>query len=106
MAEPWYVAGTGCWNTNAMTRAGGRVFAKDGAEGMFCAAVPELGIGIALKCDDGAARGAEIMISAVLGQVLPKGDSLAQEFSAMAVCPVANRNGRTVGEMHPAGPIS
>lgn len=105
MAEPWFVAGTGCWNTNAMTMAGGRVFAKDGAEGMFCAAVPELGIGIALKCDDGAARAAEIMISSVLGRVIPKGDRLAGEFSTMARVPINNRNGWTVGELRPAGAL-
>ena len=31
----------------------GRVVAKIGAEGVHCAAVPELGIGIAVKVDDG-----------------------------------------------------
>jgi L-asparaginase II len=101
MAEPWLVGGTICWNTKAMTKAAGRVFAKDGAEGMFCAAIPEMGIGIALKCDDGAPRGAEAMISAVLGRVLPKGDPLAEEFSAMAHLPITNRNGWTVGEIRP-----
>ena len=30
------------------------MFVKTGAEGVFCAALPEQGLGIALKCDDGA----------------------------------------------------
>ena len=37
-----------------MQAAPGRIFVKTGAEGVYCAAVPELGLGIALKCDDGA----------------------------------------------------
>lgn len=105
MAEPWYVAGTGKWNTDAMTKAAGRLFAKDGAEGMFCAAVPELGIGIALKCDDGSERGAENMMGAILGRVLPKGDALAEEFAAQAHVPVKNRNGLIVGEIRPTGTL-
>ena len=43
-----------------MEIAPGRLFVKVGAEGVFCAAVPELGLGIALKCDDGAGRAAEV----------------------------------------------
>ena len=38
-------------------RAGkGRVAVKTGAEGVFAAIVPEAGLGIALKIDDGAGR--------------------------------------------------
>ena len=39
-----------------MQAAPGRIFVKIGAEGVYCAAVPELGLGIALKCDDGQGR--------------------------------------------------
>ena len=54
MAEPFYVAGTGRADVGLMQAAPGRIFVKTGAEGVYCAAVPELGLGIALKCDDGA----------------------------------------------------
>ena len=57
MAEPFFVAGTGRADTRLMSFAPGRIFVKAGAEGVYCAAVPELGLGVALKCDDGAGRG-------------------------------------------------
>ncbi len=63
MAEPFYVAGTGRACTVLMQIAPGRIFCKTGAEGVFCAAIPEQGIAIALKCDDGTTRAAEAMVA-------------------------------------------
>jgi L-asparaginase II len=53
-----------------MSIAPGRIFAKTGAEGVFCATIPEKGYGIALKCEDGSTRGAEAMIGAVLAKAV------------------------------------
>ena len=66
MAEPFFVAGTRPRRHRLMEAAPGRIFVKIGAEGVYCAAVPELGLGIALKCDDGAGRAAEVIVAAVL----------------------------------------
>src|SRR5690606_37651007 len=41
---PWFVAGTGRFDTRVMQRLGERVFCKVGAEGVFCAALPEAGV--------------------------------------------------------------
>jgi RecG-like helicase len=50
-----------------MERLGARVFCKVGAEGMYCAALPELGLGVAIKMDDGNnARAAEVVLAAVV----------------------------------------
>jgi len=68
MAEPFLVAGTGRSCTRLMETAPGRIFAKTGAEGVFCAVVPERGLGIALKCDDGASRAADAIVAAVLAR--------------------------------------
>ena len=70
MAEPFFVAGTGRADTALMQAAPGRIFVKIGAEGVYCAAVPELGLGIALKCDDGQGRAAEVAVAAVLAKLL------------------------------------
>jgi glucan phosphorylase len=43
-----------------------RAFVKTGAEGVFCSAVPHAGLGIALKCDDGANRASEVLMAAIL----------------------------------------
>lgn len=69
-AHPWHAAGTGRFCTEVMQALGARVFVKTGAEGMFCAALPEQGLGIAVKCDDGAGRAAEVMMAATVARFL------------------------------------
>jgi len=65
-AHPRLVAGLGRFDTLAMEAAKGAVAIKTGAEGMYAGIVPGLGLGIALKIDDGAKRAAEIAMAAVL----------------------------------------
>ena len=55
-AEPDLVAGPGRADTVVMRNLPGEVFMKTGAEGVYCGGFPELGIGFALKVDDGAAK--------------------------------------------------
>lgn len=65
--EPLLVAGHGRADTRVMERLGERVFMKVGAEGMYCAALPAQGLGVAIKIDDGNnARAAEVAIAAVI----------------------------------------
>ena len=73
-AQPYFVAGTGRFCTEVMKRFGARVLVKTGAEGVFCGALPEQGIGIALKCDDGATRAAEVAMAAMIARFLPMSD--------------------------------
>ena len=103
MAEPFFVAGTERTDTELMQIAPGRIFVKVGAEGVYCAAVPELGVGIALKCDDGASRAAEIMIATVLADLLRLDDTVADRLREQANPVLKNRNGMTVGSLrrHP-----
>jgi len=80
---------------------GRRVFVKTGAEGVFCGALPEQGLGIAVKCDDGAARAAEVIMAALIARLLPMA---AEERVALGrfVNPVLrNWNGREVGLLRP-----
>ena len=91
--------------TRLLEAAGGRIFVKTGAEGVFCAAVPELGLGIALKCDDGAGRAADAAIAAVLYSLLGDGDALRPVLRSHAEASVLNRNGAVVGQIRPAGPL-
>ncbi len=64
-AEPFYVNGTGGFTTEAMLAAPG-LCVKGGAEGVYAAALPELGLGVALKIDDGAGRAAECAMAHIL----------------------------------------
>jgi L-asparaginase II len=59
------VGGTGSFDSELM-RAVPRVFVKGGAEGVHCGCVPHAGLGIALKCDDGAGRAGEVAMASVL----------------------------------------
>jgi L-asparaginase II len=69
-AEPYYVAGTGRFCTDIMRHFGARVLIKTGAEGVYCGALPEQGLGIAIKCDDGARRAAEVVMAAMIMRFL------------------------------------
>ena len=105
MAEPFFVAGSGRADTGMMRAAPGRIFVKIGAEGVYCAAVPELGLGIALKCDDGQGRAAEVAVAAVLSKLLAA-DGVVQAALADFVRPVMkNWNAIHVGGLQPAAAL-
>ena len=78
------VAGTGRFDTEVMTLLGARAFTKTGAEGVFCAALPELGLGLAVKADDGATRAAQVMIAALIAKFLPMSDAERARFETFA----------------------
>ncbi|MDL2407717.1 asparaginase [Rhizobium calliandrae] len=99
MAEPFYVAGTGRACTKLMQIAPGRIFAKTGAEGVFCAAVPEQGVAIAVKADDGNGRAAEVMVSATLARFFERGSDVHAGLAAMANKALSNWNGIHVGDI-------
>jgi len=105
-AEPFLVAGSGRFCTRVMEVVGAKVVLKTGAEGVYAASLPTLGLGVALKVDDGAGRAAEV----AMGQVLRHLNLLdADEETALAETfgpPVSNRVGRETGSIRPTGDFS
>lgn len=101
-AYPEMVAGSGRYCTAMMAAAGEAIFVKTGAEGVFCAALPEFGLGIALKCDDGAPRASQMMMTAVLRRIGALDDGLADRLDALVTVPIENCNGNPVGEVRPS----
>ncbi|AYG58435.1 asparaginase [Rhizobium jaguaris] len=99
MAEPFYVAGTGRACTKLMQIAHGRIFAKTGAEGVFCAAIPEQGVAIAVKADDGNGRAAEVMVAATLARFFERGSDVHAGLTTMANKALSNWNGIHVGDI-------
>lgn len=99
MVEPFYVAGTKRACTRLMKTAPGRIFAKTGAEGVFCAAIPEKGIAIALKCEDGTTRAAEAMVAATLARFFSDDDEIHEALMAQANHAMRNWNGMHVGDV-------
>ena len=100
-AEPFMVAGTGRFCTEVMTLFPRRVLVKTGAEGVYCAAFPELGLGVALECDDGATRAAETLMAAVIDALVPMSDAERDTLAGRVVRPVMSRAGAKVGETRP-----
>ena len=100
IAHPELVSGTGRACAILMRAAKGRAAVKTGAEGVFAGIVPDWGLGIALKIDDGATRASETAIAALLEKLgMLHGDSAAAE---LVRAPVINTRDAIVGERRPA----
>jgi L-asparaginase II len=97
--HPWYVAGTGRFCTEIMTLLGERVFVKTGAEGVYCGALPQLGLGIAIKCNDGAGRAAETVMAAVITRFLPLEAAERETLARFVTPPLRNWSGIEVGAL-------
>jgi len=97
--HPEMVAGTGRADTAIMTVLKGRAFTKTGAEGVFVAALPDKGLGIALKARDGAGRAAESAIVAMIGALLGLSETGMETLDKVGNPPVLSRRGATVGEV-------
>jgi len=69
-AHPDMVAGKGRFDTEVMVTLGHAAFVKGGAEGVLAGAMPKLGLGFALKVDDGAARAADACAAWLLARFL------------------------------------
>jgi len=104
--EPQMIAGTGRYCSDVIRATGGTVIVKTGAEGVFCAAVPSLGLGIALKCEDGAGRASEAMMSAVLHKLGAVDYTTLRSIDRALPQPILNRNRRIVGEIRAVPPLA
>jgi L-asparaginase II len=97
-AHPFMVAGTGRFDT-ALMQAVPRVFAKTGAEGVYCACVPHAGLGIALKSDDGAGRAAEMALAHILASLDCWAADEKARLETFSHRPLENWRKFTVGEL-------
>lgn len=91
-AHPWHVAGTGRDATRFMEAVPGLV-AKDGADGVYAAGLPDGGA-VALKIVDGSSRPRPVVLAAALA-VAGVDPALVE---AVALTPVLG-HGRSVGEV-------
>jgi L-asparaginase II len=104
-AEPLMVSGSTGFATALLRAAGDRVRAKPGAEGVYAAALPRLGLGIALKIEDGAGRAAEIALAAILQRLGMLDEATRLALDGRARPPVKNVAGVAVGEIRPAAAL-
>jgi len=98
-AHPYMVAGRGRFDTELM-QALPRVFVKVGAEGVYCGSVPHAQLGIALKCDDGATRAAEVAMASVLAKLDVWTNEEKRTLERFARQELSNWRNINVGEVH------
>ena len=101
-AHPENVSGHGDIVTDLMALSGGRVVAKTGAEGLLCLAVPERGLGIAIRVLDGSYRCHPDVALSALEQLDVLDAATRDAILAKHSPELRNHNGRLVGEIRPA----
>jgi len=94
-ANPFMIAGEGRFDTEVMDALGEAAFVKGGAEGVVAGALPALGLGFALKIDDGAARAADAAAASLLRRLLGPAPVLERWASQK----LRNWNGIEVGAL-------
>ena len=100
--EPLYIAGHGSVVSELNEVTKGSVLAKTGAEGVLIAALPEQGLGIALKIADGSNRARSVALLAILDYLGMLSDEEKQQLQAHIVPTLVNSRGLAVGEIRPA----
>jgi L-asparaginase II len=96
---PEMVAGEGRLCTELMRQTHGRVFAKVGAEGVYCVGVPGAELGVALKVEDGSTRAVGPAVLSILRQLdLISEDDLGALYRH-AFAEIDNTRGEPVGEI-------
>jgi len=111
MKHPFLVAGTGRLCTDLMAGWPGNIIAKVGADGIYCAALRWLGLGLALKVLDGDGPASAVALLEVIRQVLERGTTASP--AAYSLAPLAsyarpalvNTRGVVTGELRPVGAL-
>lgn len=101
LREPLMVAGSGRLCT-ALLELGGGLLAKTGAEGVYVAALPGSGLGLALKVEDGAGRAAEVALLEALRRLGWLEGPVLRDLARFARPVLRNFAGTEVGRILPA----
>lgn len=105
VTHPDLVAGEGRACTELMRAMDGRVAIKTGAEGVFVAILPEKGLGVALKVEDGTTRASECAMASLLvqlGVLEPEHPATLKRCNA----PVTNWRKVTTGYIRPSSALA
>ncbi|MEO5824718.1 MAG: asparaginase [Gemmatimonadales bacterium] len=101
MQEPYMVAGADRLDTALMQAWPSRIAVKIGAGGVYSAALPSLGLGVALKVDDGDMKAAGLALVAMLqdltAQVDPQGDWPVDGLDRWIAPPIRNTREEITG---------
>lgn len=95
--QPEMIAGSDRLCTALNRSAKGKVIAKVGAEGVYLAALPDLGLGIAMKAQDGNSRGVDIALGQLLEDLGVMTEQMHKEMDEFVLPAYKNWNGFEVG---------
>lgn len=98
-AQPHLLGGTDRFDTTMIEETKGRIISKVGAEGVHCAAVPEMGLGVAIKVEDGASRAQHVALLEALQRVGALPPDLPPRLAEWASTLIRNTRGEEVGRV-------
>ena len=96
-AEPYLVAGKDRFCTRVIDALGEAALVKTGAEGVYCATLTELGLGVAIKIDDGAQRAAEAVMIRLLEKLGVLTENAKGRLLNLLEPPIFSRSKEVVG---------
>lgn len=102
VAYPHLFSGTDRFDSVLVEETRGAVISKVGAEGVHCAAVPGMELGVAVKVEDGAIRAQHMALLTALQLLGALPAELPARLAEFARRPVRNTRGEAVGEVRPA----
>ena len=97
--HPFLLGGTERFDTVLLEETGGRVVSKVGAEGVHSVSVPSMGLGLAVKVEDGALRAQHIAVLRALQLMGVLPETLTPRLAEWALKPLRNTRGEIVGEV-------
>jgi L-asparaginase II len=97
--HPYVIGGHGRFSSEVMAATGGRLLSKVGAEGLECVAWSERGLGIAVKCADGASRATEPATLALLERLGAIGETEGAALEPFRRPRITNAVGLEVGRI-------
>jgi L-asparaginase II len=95
--RPHLLGGTDRFDTVMLEETDGGVFTKVGAEGVHSVSVPSLGIGLAVKVEDGAIRAQHVAVLRALQALSVLPNDLPPRLAEFINRPVRNTRGEAVG---------
>lgn len=101
-ANPFLVAGSGRLCTEIMQLTGRRVMVKNGAAGVYTAALIDQGLGVALKIDDGSGEAAEVALLALFQHLAALHQDEIAVLADRCRMPIINTRGVVTGHREPA----
>ena len=99
VAHPEMVGGNQRYCTDLMRVFKGRIIGKSGAEGVYCLGDRELGLGIAIKIEDGNSRGKFAVMNEILRQLGIGTSSELCDLKSYSDPDITNMKGKIVGQI-------